>query len=131
MSKDLADSSPLCAVGPQDEKNGHGVAPHPRILTSFPNCLTHVKVWVPEATTQYAIGQDGVFQMRVPVVHRESQMLVWLDAPMIDCSETTVFRDCPEFEPYRPVVPDCSWISRVKQGSTHTLRGVLLSAADD
>ena len=90
-----------------------------------------MRVWVPEATTQYAEGEDGVLKMRIPAVHRESRQLVWLEAPTTDCTETTVFRDCPEFEPYRPVVPDCSWTSRVKQGSTHTLTRALLCAADD
>ena len=103
----------------------------PRILSSFPICRRRVKVLVPEVATQYLLGEDGSLQMRLPAMHRESQQLVWLEAPTVDCSEATVFRDCPEFEPYRPIVPDCEWTARVQQGCTHTFTGALLCAADD
>ena len=69
----------------------------------------------------------GVLRMRVPAVHRESRQLVWLEAPATECTELTVFRDCPDFVPYRLVVPECRWTNQVRQGSTHILTGAVLS----
>ena len=113
----------------QDDQSGYGIPC--QVLDSFPNCQKKVKVWMPEATTQYTKGTDGALRMRIPAVHRESRQLVWLEAPTTDWAEAAVFRDCPDFEPYRPVVPDCGWTSMVKQGSTHTLTGAVLCEADD
>ena len=97
-----------------------------RVQARFPNCQDKVTVWIPESTIQYT-KIDGVLRMRVPAIHRESRQLVWLEAPTTECTESVVFRDCPDFVPYRPMVPECRWTNLVKQGSTHILTGAVLS----
>ena len=99
------------------------------LQNSFPNCQDQVTVWIPDASTQY-IKVKNILRMRIPAIHRRSKQLVWLEAPATNCTEATVFRDCPDFIPYRPQVPVCRWTNMAKQGTTHILHGAVLSKKD-
>mgnify|MGYP007021599429 CR=1 FL=1 len=141
----LPQSQPLSAV--RANPGGHsgtepftqGVAPvspgasHWYPGTWFNRCGTvpsHVGVIVPLARTDYFNGPSGERLMKFPAIHKATGTLVYLVSPSTDACPDSVLRDCPQFQAYKPTLPeDLPWAGQSIEGIRCGVTGVLLQGA--
>ena len=118
-------------VPPKAPKDPRLLRYYPVAMTKvMPNCRDQVSVFVITGATQFFAGPEGERFMKVPMIHNQTGAMAWAVAPATNCTEASIFRDCPEFSPYVPSIPtNVNWLDRVANGVQMGVEGLMLCSA--